>query len=146
MAIVNLYNGIYKTLSNDETILYYLGLKKDSSALDKAKKIQKRSKPTDIVDNLPLIAFYTLPGRREVKNLSVYQTSFVFDVYTADDVDLSHRITQRLIELFEGQLVPFENNTTFESMFLTAGEGETDLDNTYCFSTVFGFSIEINKR
>jgi hypothetical protein len=92
MAVVNLYNGIYKVLANDPIVLDYLGIGSIATPLQKAQRIQKRSKPTKLVENLPLIAFYAPPGRREPNNFEVYTTTFVFDLYTSDNVDLAQRL------------------------------------------------------
>lgn len=143
MVVVDLYNGIYEALANNETVLNYLGLDVDSSYVEKAKRIQKRFKPPRIVKNLPLISFYTAPGRREAKNLNVYTADFSFDVYTADDVNLAHLISQEIVRVFEDKYISFENITGFRAFFMTAFESDVDLDNTYCFTTVIRFSVEL---
>jgi hypothetical protein len=145
MAVVNLYNGIYRVLANDETVLNYLGIGSTASNLDKAKKIQKRATPQNPSDNMPLIAFFANPGRREGSNLLVYNTNFVFDIYTNDDVNLAQRIGDRLVELFEGEIHPLMGVENFESLLVSMHESESDLPNSYCFTVVINFSISLDN-
>jgi len=141
LAIIDLYNSIYRILANDPDILNYLGIGVGADNLTKAKKIQKRSKPQDLANNLPLITFYAPPGRRD--NSAVYVTPFVFDIYTNDDVPTAHKIAQRIIDLFDGQLHPMVGVESMESYFITGHESQTDLQNTYCFTVVIEFSVSI---
>lgn len=145
MAVVDLYNGIYKVLANDEEVLNYLGIGADADNLTKAKHIQKRSNPQNLDANVPLIAFYAPPGSRSRSNSQVYNTHFVFDVYTHDDVDLAQRLGDRVEKLFDGVIHPMMGIESFESQFETAHESGTDLANTYCFTVVIGFSISLEK-
>ncbi len=150
MAVVDLYNGIYSVLSNDTTVLSYLGILNSSDDVDeyalmKARHIQKRAKPQNLADNIPLISFYTAPGRRDGRNLEVYTTDFVFDIFTNDDVPLAQDIAQRVMDLFEGVVTPFVNVENFEGFFITAYESESDLPDTYCFSVVIRFSITMER-
>lgn len=145
MAIVDLYNGIYKVLAFDEAVLNYLGIGESADPLTKAKRIQKRAKPQDIPENLPVIAFYTAPGKREGRNSEVYVTNFIFDIYTNDDVPTAQDIGQRIIDLFEGEIPGFRNVETFAGLWVSAYEGETDLANTYCFTVVIQFSISMER-
>lgn len=144
--VVELYNGIYRWLAQDEVILNYLGLAPTSSATEKARHIQKRVQPQLLAENLPLIAFYAPPGRREGKNHLVYTTDFIFDIYTQDDVELAQKIGQRLIDCFDAKIVPFQRIENFESCWETAHESTVDLENTYCFTVVIKFSISLEKN
>lgn len=132
-------------LSNDPTVLFYLGIGSNSDNLTKAKHIQKRSKPQNLIENLPLITFYAPPGSRERYNSAVYQAPIVFDIYTSDDVNTAHLLTQRIQDLFEGEIPPMEGIESFEAFFVTGHESSTDLTNTYCFTIVIDFSITIDK-
>jgi len=145
MTVVNLSNGIYKTLAKDGVVLNYLGIGPTATSLMKAKRIQKRSKPTSLIENLPLITFFLPPGRRGGNNMDVYSTQAQFDIYTKDDVDLAQKLGSRIIELFEGEIPPMDGVTTFESLFVSAHETPSDLANTYCFTVVVQFSIEIER-
>lgn len=145
MAVVNLYNGIYKVLANDSNVLNYLGIGSTATPLQKAQRIQKRSKPTKLVENLPLIAFYAPPGRRDVNNYQVYNTQFVFDIYTSDNVDLAQRLGDRILQLFDGVINPMMGVENFESLMVTQHESECDLANTYCWTVVIQFSITIGE-
>lgn len=145
MAVVNLYNGIYRVLANDQIVLDYLGIGENASNLDKAKRVQKRSKPQNLAKSMPLITFYAPPGRREGENLLVYNTNFYFDIYTNDDVDLAQRIGDRITELFEGVIHPMMGVENFESLLVTMHESESDLPDSYCFTVVINFSISLDN-
>lgn len=147
MIVTDLYNGIYKVLANDETILNYLGIGISATNIQKATKIQKRSKPQDLVeDNLPIISFYTPAGQREHKNLYVYVASFVFDVYTQDDVTLAQNIAERITQLFNGEINAFLGGVeNFQGELVTAHESMTDLQNSYCFTVVINMSVSLDK-
>lgn len=146
MAVVDLYNGIYRVLANDPDVLNYLGIGEGADNLTKAKHIQKRSKPQDLADNMPLIAFYAPPGKRSGENYLVYESLFVFDIYTQDDVDLAQRIAQRIIDLFDDEMYPMDGAKTFLSMFETGHESTSDLANTYCFTVVINFAVSLEKQ
>lgn len=143
MSIVNLYNGIYRVLANDEEILTLLGLTKDVDLLTKAKHIQKRSRPQKLLENLPLIAFYTPGGKLDGNNDRVYSAQFIFDIYTADDPETALKIVQRIIDLFEGKIHPFKGVENFEARFLSGYESVVDADNIYCFSIVIEMNISL---
>lgn len=147
MPVVNLYNSIYRVLANDQDVLFYLGIDqiedKAEALLARAEKIQKRAKPQDLIERLPLIAFYAPPGEIDRGNQEVYVTPVVFDVYTRDDVDRAQRISSRIVDLLHRKIIPVEGVDSFETRFLTAHESSTDLANTYCFTTVLEFSISI---
>ena len=147
MSVVNLYDGIYRVLANDPKVLNYLGIDESGDAeevaLRKAERIQKRSKPQKLTEILPVITFYAPPGRRESGNLQVYNTNFVFDLYTQDDVNTAQRMASRIQELFDGVIHPFMGVENFESLLVTMHESESDLQNTYCFTVVISFSITL---
>lgn len=145
MSIVNLYNGIYRILANDDVILNLLGIADKSDNLKKAKRIQKRSQPQIIIEELPIITFYSPAGKRGVKNAEVYNATFMFDIYTKDNVDLALNIAQRIIELFEKKLNPMIGVETFESSFVEGYESRSNLPNTYCFTLVFDMFIGFSE-
>lgn len=62
MKVIKLYDNIYNLIAAHDTILYYLGMGSNPSNLEKAKKIQRRAKPQNLIDNVPLISFYAPPG------------------------------------------------------------------------------------
>lgn len=144
MVVVNLYDNIYKMLVNSKDVLNYLGLEENATLLEKAKKVQKRARPQNLVNNIPLIAFYAPPGGKVDRgNYKVYNTPIVFDIYTPDDVDLAQKISSCLVDLFNGQLHPFCGVESYETEFLTAHESSVDISNVYCFTTVIQFSVTI---
>lgn len=149
MSVVSLYDAIYTYVSEDEYILNYLDIDctcpEEEVLLEKAKHIQKRAKPQNLAENLPLISFYTPGGSRDDDNYLVYSAYFVFDIYTPDDVELAMRIAQRIADIFDGELPPFNNIVTFETYFESGHESSVDLENVYCFSVVLLFSYEILK-
>jgi hypothetical protein len=150
LSTVGLYNGIFCTLSNDSTMLELLGIDPlafsfdDELRLSKALKIQKRSKPNNLIESLPIITFYTPGGERERKNQSVFNALFYFDIYTNDDVDLAHRIAARIEELFGDAIPSFGGGIeTFMSKFVDAYETESDLDDLYSFCVQIEFSVSM---
>jgi hypothetical protein len=145
MVITDLYNGIYKVLANDAIILDYLGIGETANALTKSRHIQKRANPQDVTDNIPMIAFYATPGRREGRNSFVYTTPFVFDIYTNDDVQLAQDVSDRLTDIFNGEIHPFAGIESFQAELVTAHESTTDLANTYCFTVVISMSVALEK-
>lgn len=148
--MTDLYNGIYRVLANDTDVLNYLGvdttLPSNQLLLEKARRIQKRSKPQRLAENLPMITFFAPPGRRSPKNHLVYNTVFVFDVYTNDDVNLAHRIGDKIMELFDGEIHPMMGLESYEQIFETAHESSTDSQDTYCFTVVIEFSVSLDKN
>lgn len=141
MQVVNLYNNIYALITENKNILYYLGMRDNSNDLEKAKKVQKRAKPQNLVDNIPLIAFYAPPGWLDKGNDNVYVAPFVFDIYTNDDVNTAHLIAEELTNMIDRQLLSFIGVDSFESRFITAHESSVDIENVYCFTVAFEFSI-----
>lgn len=140
MIVVKLYNGVFQKLANDEIIQDLLeidtSLGSNEFRLLRADKIQKRRKPQNLADNIPLIAFYTVGGGKDPTNDRVWGSTFVFDIYTNDDVEKAHRIGERISELFDGSIPPFAGITTFESELEDAYESKTDLPNTYCWTVI----------
>lgn len=141
MKIIKLYDNIYNLIATNETILYYLGMGSNPSNLEKAKKIQRRAKPQNLIDNVPLIAFYAPPGGLDRDNDAVYVAPFVFNIFTSDDVDSAHLIAEELTSLIDKELLPFCGIDSLESRLITAHESSVDAENIYCFTVVFEFSI-----
>lgn len=141
MPIIELYDNIYKLIASNEKILYYLGIDDKSNNLMKAKKIQRRAKPQQLIDNVPLISFYALPGGLDRENDAVYVAPFVFNIFTVDDVDTAHLIAEELIKVINKQLLPFYGIENLESKLITAHESLVDAENVYCFTLTFEFSI-----
>jgi len=141
MKVITLYDNIYKLIANNKNILYYLGMGSDPSNLEKAKKIQRRAKPQNLIDNVPLIAFYAPPGGLDKGNDEVYVAPFVFNIFTFDDVDTAHRIAEELTKAIDKKLLPFCGVDTLESRLITAHESSVKEENIYCFTVVFEFSI-----
>ncbi len=145
MVVAKLYNGIYRVLANDPTILGYLGIGVGANALTKAEHIQKRAKPQDLDTHIPLFTFYTPPGQVETTNNLVYVTPVIFDVYTNDNVELAQNTTTRIYDLLSDQISTFMGVESFESRFITAHESGVDRPNTYCFTLVLEMSISLDK-
>jgi len=143
MQIINLYDNIYKLIANNQKILYYLGMSSDASHLDKAKKIQRRAKPQDLIDNVPLISYYALPGGVDKRNDIVYVAPFVFNIFTFNDVDAAHSIAEELTDTIDKKLLSFEGVENLESRLITAHESGVDEEDIYCFTVVFEFSVII---
>lgn len=143
MSVVALYNNIYRVIANDAELLTLIGIEANAANLEKSKRIQKRSKPQELLERLPLISFYSTGGDRERENESVFNPSFTFDVYTSDDVDTAHRVAQRIINLFEGKINPFMGVENFEAKFVDAYESGVNAPNIYCFTTELLFSVTV---
>lgn len=141
MVVVELYDNIYTYLSNDDTLLGLLGLGTSSSLTDKVLKIRKRHRPENLVDGLPLIAYYTPGGGVSSTNNLVYEAFFIFDIYTEDDVTLAHSIGERICEIFDRTIPAFENMGNLEVRLMTGHESSTDYPNTYCFTVILEFSV-----
>lgn len=141
--LADLYAGIYKVMVNDTQMLTLLGIPA-GDALAKAKRVQKRSQPQDLDKYSPIITFYKVPGDgRDARNDNVYNATFVFDVYTKDDVELALNINKRIKELFDGEINPFQSVENFETFFEDGFESKSSLPNTYCFTSILTFSITI---
>lgn len=142
---VKLYNGIFVTLTNDSVLLDLLNIDTNTTnsefKLLRAYKFQKRRKPQNLVDNIPIISFYSPSGGAEPNNSEVWDATFVFDIYTNDDVERAHLIGERIVELFDGEIVPIEGITTFESSLEEQYESLTDMPNTYCWTVIITMSI-----
>lgn len=143
MSIIKVYDGVYQSLAGDLDILNFLELDEDSTPLDKALHIQKRANPQNLTDNIPVIAFYTPGGDRDSGNDSVFESVFMFDIYTYDDVEQAQLIAERIINLFNGVIPNFPGVVNFEGNFVDGHESAADLTNVYCFSVVMSFSFEI---
>ena len=139
LTIINLYNGIYKLITNDTAILEYVGLSVDATFSQKGPKFQKQSKPQQLANNVPLIAFYTPGGSVDYVNLDVFRPVFFFDIYTPDNVNLAHQIAERLCELLTGCL-NFSGVGGSSATVLDAHESDSNLENVYCFTVEVAFS------
>jgi hypothetical protein len=73
----------------------------------------------------------------------VYVAPFVFDIYTNDDVNTAHLIAEELSNMIDRQLLSFYGVDSLESKFITAHESNVDIENVYCFTVAFEFSIVI---
>ena len=141
--IADLYAGIFKVMAKDSQMLSLLNIAA-GDAVQKARQIQKRSQPQGLDKYSPLITFYKVPGDgRDVRKDNVYNATFVFDVYTKDDVELALAIAKRIKELFDGEINPFESIESFETSFEDGYESKASLPNTYCFTSVLTFCITI---
>ncbi|MCP8973166.1 hypothetical protein NMK43_08670 [Bacillus licheniformis] len=145
LNISDVYACIHKTLREDEVIRQLMGFSENTTAIDMALRIQKRKKPIELVDgNLPMITFYKLPGQREFSNHLAYVTSFDFDIYTDDDVELAIDIADRINYLFDNKYLSYlPKGSSFKGQFVTAAEDESDLQNTYKFFTQVEFTFGI---
>ena len=144
MNVVGLYNNVYTALIEDTELLTLLGLSNTSSFLEKAKKLQKRAKPPNLISNVPLIAFYAPPGSVDRGNYEVYVAPIVFNIYTNDDVNKAHQVATRLSQIFHNENLPFCGMDSFESKMVTSYESSVDIENVYCFTVVIEFSITFN--
>lgn len=143
LSTIAVYNGIYKLLSNDAVILQKLGLPPTPTNEQKGRKIQKRSKPQELSDNLPIITYYTPGGNMDIINQNVYKPLFYFDIYTKDNVNLAHEIAERIFELFDGVVNCFPNLENAEASFIDAHESDPGQPNVYCFTLEILFSIAV---
>lgn len=144
MSAVKLYDNIYMTLANDDTILGLMDIA-GADPLTKALHIQKRANPQGLADNLPMISFYSPDGGRESGNSEVYNAIFVFDVYTNDDVDVAQQISDRIYDIFDNNILPWEGIENFSCTFLKSYESSVNTPNVYCFTTIVSMSIALNS-
>jgi len=142
MQITQLYDEIYRAITNDEDIMTLMDLQGES-AINKAKRVQKRRQPMNLADTDTLLTFYTLGGRRQGSNDYVFNIPYVFDVYTNDDVELAQDISSKIISLFDAKLSKLSGLSTFENKFENQFESLVDLPNRYCFTTIILFSVSL---
>lgn len=143
LHISDVYASIHKTLREDEVIRSLMGFDETTSMLEMATRIQKRMRPTNLVeDNFPLITFYKLPGQREYNHLA-YGTPFDFDVFTGDDVEVAVEIADRINYLFDDKFLNLPKGSSFKGQYLTSAEDSTDLENTYKYFTQVLFTLGI---
>jgi hypothetical protein len=139
----DLYAGIFKVKSTDTKLLTLLGIP-SGTAVAKAKHIQKRSQPQCLDINMPLISYYKIPGDgRDIRNDNVYNATFIFDVYTKDNVELALDIGERIKQLFDGEINPFQSIESYEASFEDGHESNANLPNTYCFTYIITFCVTI---
>jgi hypothetical protein len=140
----DLYAYIHTVLREDEVIKNLMGFVPSSSLEDKAQKIQKKKKPSGLVNNkYPVVSFYANPGARDDGNHLVYMVTFDFDIYVQDgDEETAINIADRINEIFDGQYLGLKCVSSFKSEFMTMGEVETD-DDTFKFFTQILFNLGI---
>lgn len=144
MNVVGLYNNIYTALTNEPKLIGLLGVEDSNDYLELAKKIQKRAKPPNLINNVPLVAFFAPPGETDSGNYEVYNAPIIFNIYTNDDVNKAHQIATTLTEMFHNENLPFCGLESFQSRLITSHESSVDVDNIYCFTVVIRFSITFN--
>jgi hypothetical protein len=144
MIITQLYDEIYRALARDSAFMDLMGLT-SADNITIAKKIQKRRKPQNIIDNMPIVSFYSPGGAKDRENDLVFGSVFVFDVYTNDDVELAQNISSVICKIFNKQLLSFAGIESFESMFADQSESLTDFPNTYCFTTLIVFYVSLDN-
>lgn len=142
--VTDLYSEIHKALRSDPQFLDLMGLD-PADLLSLGKRIQKRARPTNLAEeNLPLTAFYAIPqGGADRSNYLVYNAIFMFDVYTSDDVSLALDIAKRIVQLFDVTIQSFDGVESFETALVAQHESASDLQNSYCFTTVLHFTVTI---
>lgn len=139
----DLHMSVYKALANDEELLSLMGLT-GATNLDKSKRIQKKSKPNNLLTALPLLTFYTPGGVKDRKNTEVFNANYTFDVYTKNDENLAMNIIDRVSRIFHRKLIEtVDNLPNFEGEWIDEFESNTDLQDTYCYSCVISISVEI---
>lgn len=144
LNISDVYASIHQTLREDEVIRELMGFDETTTAVDMAMRLQKRKKPVELVaDQFPLITFYKSPGQREYGNHLAYVTSFYFDIYTNDDVEVAIDIADRINYLFDDKYLRLSVGSSFKGQFVTAAEDDTDLENTYKYFTQVEFTFGI---
>lgn len=144
MNVVGLYNNIYSVLTSNEEIKELLNIAGEMDFLVLAKKVQKRAKPPNLIDNVPLIAFYAPPGGTDRGNYEVYRAPIVFNVYTNDDVNKAQLVATEISRIFHNENLPFCGLESFQSRLITSHESSVDVENIYCFTVVIEFSITFN--
>lgn len=146
--VTQLYDEIFRALAKNTNILNLLGILPSGDVsqdnLVKASKIQKRRQPMNVVESLPIISYYTPGGTPDRRNNLVYNSTFIFDIYTNDDVELAQEISDTIVDLFDGEIPVFTGVENFETMVVDQFESTTDLVNTYCFTTIMLFSVSLD--
>ena len=157
--IVDLYDGLFQLLSSDQTVLNYLQVsdlllietfapditEDERLKLAKAMKIQRQQMPKQLIESLPIMTFYSIPGGRDSRNISVYNGRIMFDIYTQNNVDLALGVTKRLFELLDKQLLNLENTASLQGIWLDGYESPTNDADTYCFTNLFDLSIVLEN-
>lgn len=144
MNVVGLYNNIYTVLTSNKELMELLEVGDSTDFLELAKKVQKRAKPPNLIENVPLIAFYTPTGGVDRGNSEVYRAPFAFNVYTNDDVNKAQLVATEITKIFHNENLPFCGLESFQSRLITSHESGVDVENIYCFTVVIEFSITFN--
>lgn len=141
LRISEVYACIDKTLREDPVIRELMRFTDTTSDVEIALRIQKRMRPVNVVDfNMPMIAFYILPGRRGINHLE-YEALFDFDIYTNDDIELAIDLADRINILFNEKFFQMEQGISFRSQFVTSAEKSTDLESIFKYFTQIEFSF-----
>jgi hypothetical protein len=155
LSVINLYNGIYTLLTSDSDLLEKLSIPIIEEIVEgetvltpptnaqKGRKIQKRSKPQELANNLPMIAFYTPGGNIDPINQEVFRPVFYFDIYTQNNVNLAHELAERVFMLLDDKVNEFSSVENGEAEVIDAHESDAGLPDTYCFTLEVLFSITI---
>lgn len=145
MGSVALYRGIIKSLLGSTEFMNLMGLS-NADAETKSIRIQRRRKPQNILKNLPLVAYYTPDGSKDTDNVDVYCPTFVFDIYTNDNVELAQNIGELIKGLFADKLVGMSNITSYSSNFECEFESDAGLDFCYCWTIVMTFRVNLVRE
>ncbi len=141
----DLYAYIHTVLREDDVLRGLMGFTDSTTLEDMALRIQKKRKPTGIVDgNFPIISFYANPGVRDGENHLVYMVTFDFDIYVQDgDEETAINIADRINAIFDDQYLGLKCVSNFKSEFMTMSEVETDQEDVFKFFTQILLNIGI---
>lgn len=151
LCLADVYASIHKAIREDQKIRQLMGFSDDTKQVEVAKRIQKRKQPSSLLkgskeqQNLPVISFYKLPGRRGIQNDFEYETAFDFDVYTLDDVETAIDIADRITELFDSKYLDLPKGSNFKARYVTSAEDDSDLTNVYKYFVQIEFSFGIEE-
>ncbi|GED68078.1 hypothetical protein BRE01_17800 [Brevibacillus reuszeri] len=143
--VVDLYNELYKLLTNDDQLLAFLSIPQDDE-VSKTQQIIKRRTTNDLSSlSKPLLSFYATSGKRHAAPSSLHDSFFRFDVITLDDVELAHKIGSYLYRKFEGCSFTTNGLESLDSVVHSQQETDTDLASAYCFTLVVRFRYVIDN-
>lgn len=143
--VVDLYNELYKLLTNDDQLLAFLSIPQDDE-VSKAQQIIKRRKLNDLSRlPKPLLSFYATSGKRHVDTSFLHDSFFRFDIITLDDIELSHKIGSYLYQKFEGCSFSINGVESLDSIVYSQQETDTGLASAYCFTLVVRFRSLIDN-